>query len=196
MGLDLTLPPTLFEKLNNFYLSEYGYDIHTQLLLYLFNEYNKIKDEPPLEGEDIPYPLIKKVGGNSWVVCVDYSDGEKRSIYVPSWEDAFDVIMEWSKHSFDKHFHKPEQEIVPPVQMDRTNIHISEDRYRVRKRIDGKYLNFGFYTSIEEARIVRDFLVTEDWDSKYSRDNHKDISPQKYTQWLLDTAIKKSGVLV
>ena len=40
------------------------------------------------------------------------------------------------------------------------------DRYRIKKKIDGKYISYGTYSNEKEAELVVDELIRVDWDKK------------------------------
>lgn len=189
MGVNVGFPKVLMNELNSFYINEYGYDVRTHLLMYLWNEYLKIKEEqlPPMMKE-VPYPTVLKRAGK-WVLCIYYPDGSTKELTTDTVEDTFEVLMEWSRYSFQKEYlNTVQKKILQRPLSTKTklprNISVTNSGYRLRKKIRGRSYHFGTYSNLEEAEQVLQFLVTKNWDIKYSRSENTNLTTAEYKKWI------------
>ena len=191
MGVIVNFPLQLVDHLDKFYISNYGYDIQTHLCMYLWNEFQKIKDETvDVEVKDMPRPKIRKKRGD-WIVVVIYPDNTSREIKANTLEQAFQIFMEWSKYSFKKECSlRVKQKIFPSMKIPKRhdlppNINPAGNQYRIRKTVKTVYCSYGCYSSLEEAEQVRNFLEKKNWNIIYSRGENQDKSTLEYKNWLL-----------
>lgn len=162
----VSLPPERLNKLNNYYIENFGYDIHTQIHNFLRMEYEKCKDYPETEPQSQPVPSIK--GDNrkdKWNLTVKYPNKTKKFVCHDDYDLLCDVWNEWSKYSFS------EESKSKVYNKYNKNKHISSSKGTYRIRYGKSKLGFGTYRTSEDARKVRDFLMEHNWDRKYSFSN-------------------------
>lgn len=173
-NLILSIPTNELNKLNNFYLSEFGYEIHTQLLNFIHEELKRCKNYPEDKPEPMPKPSIKTRNGE-YMLMVEYPDEERLRITVENYSEAVKLLNEWSKYSFskegrDKVLMKYYPEKIPCIQVSTNN------KYCIKKYPEGtnRVYQFGCYDTIEDACLVKQFLVEHNWDLKYQPSNYYD----------------------
>lgn len=158
------IPDENFNQLNNFYLENYGYDIFTQIQIYLNREMKKCTDYSTEPAPEHPTArLHDRTSVEGYTLNILYPDGSRR-IISGEYDDVLEVWEEWSKYSFDK---EAKDEVILKIRGRVPNIQRYKDRFMISKIIDGKKISFGIYDTFGEAKIVRDYLAGHDWDLKY-----------------------------
>lgn len=66
-------------------------------------------------------------------------------------------------------------------------------KYQVRIPRKGKQINFGTYNSLKQAKEVRNFVISKNFDEKYST-NHSELKGKKYYDWLFSEIEKEKKV--
>ena len=172
--IQLNVPDEHLNRLNNFYITTFGYEIHTQLLNFIDHELKKIPDDyemKPVEPQPIPsihYDVTRQ--SSPYYLEIKYPDGSKKYTRGSSYDDVLRIMNEWSKHSFSKETKiKSILKINPD---DRRCIHRMKEgnKFMVRTKEGNCSKRFGNY-NLEDAKIVRNFLVEKDWDPKYQPKN-------------------------
>lgn len=170
--VNLNIPDEYYNKMNNYFLTNFGYNIHTHLYAVVLNEVEKCEDYPATEPEVKPKPSIRNNPNNpeQFTLYVTYPDNSKQQVN-GEFNFISQVLIEWSKYSFEKD--KREKVL---TKFDKTKYeYITQNNglWDVRRNFDGKNYHFGLYENLNDALLVRNFLIKKDWDLKYMGDKHK-----------------------
>lgn len=178
------IPSEKFNQLNNFYLENFGYDIHTQIQNFLFDEMKKCEDYSAEPSKPHPIPVIRE-SRSKYLLIVSYPDGSTSSVYHEDYGLLLKIWNEWSKYGFEK---ESKDEVLSKFLPSR----VPHEAYRLRHKVNGKTESWGTYASVEEQREVRNFLEKCNWDKKYHYTNlNKNVSgcnKGNYSQYLLQIA--------
>lgn len=160
----MNIPQKYYNQLNNFYIDNFGYEIHTQINNFLYNELKQCMDCSSEDPQKQPLPAIQKYK-DKVIFHVKYPNGKRAEILCEDYLEATEVWNEWAKYSFDinkrnKVFAKFFPERIPYIQK-------SGDEWVIVKTIDGVKRHFGTYSSLDDAVKVRTFLEEQGWDLKY-----------------------------
>lgn len=166
-SLALMIPDEYYNKLNNHYIENFGYDIHTQFFNYILQELEKC--ESTSEEREFPKPYITK-DGDKFEMGIQYSDGTVSTMRTTTYEEAIERMNEWSKYSFNKDdkdkvyqkFQKPENKFT---------IHHYNFRNTWLVVCLEDNTGYGQYKTREDAQIVLDFLSNIDNYSDYTSEN-------------------------
>lgn len=172
--VSFNVPRKELNKLNNFYLENFGYDIYTQLQIFIFSELKQCENTSGTVPVAHPHPSLTldyKYDSPRLAFDVTYEDG---SVYKTCYDD-YDKLMslwtEWSKYGFSKKSRDLVLNKVLPKRVQ--NINCVGKKYVVSKKINGKMCEFGRYNSWEDAFLVKCFLEENGWNLKYSMSNLK-----------------------
>lgn len=193
----INIPDEYFNRLNNFYIDNFGYEIHTPIQNFIREELERCGDYSTEKPKKVPIPSIVKDSGGKYpyFLTVRYPDGSKSMISVKSFELAMEMWNEWSKYSFDKKNHRDvalkfKHENDSRVMGMRIKGRNGKFRVRCRREKSDKY--FGSYSTVEDAVIVREFLTEHNWDMKYHISNVmqsvEGIHQYNYSDWMLKVA--------
>ena len=80
-SLALMIPDEYYNKLNNHYIENFGYDIHTQFFNYILQELEKC--ETTSEEREFPKPSIG-VKGEKFQIRIKYPEGHFSTLVVSS----------------------------------------------------------------------------------------------------------------
>lgn len=191
--IPLKIPREYVNRLNNFYLENFGYDIRTQLFIYIHSELKKCGDYSEDTPKCFPIPSIRKKG-DDFILNITYPDGTKSLLDGKTWERNLDLMKEWSKYQYDK---SAREKVMLNVLTEEElknkpfpNIRRGHSKYAVASTVGNRKKFFGHYDTIEEAIEVRDFLEKHNWDSKYHSSNvmkeRDDITQFNYSEYLLN----------
>lgn len=162
----LNMPDEFYNRVNNYYDTNFGYDIYTQLYTFLFHELEKCEDYPTTKPPAKPKPSIRCSGhkNSDYMLVVTYPD--KTTLQVSdTFENLSKILKEWSKYSFSKD--KKEDVLSKFDKSKVSNINKSYNKWEVRKNINKTKYHFGYYDSIDKAINVKRFLESRNWDLKY-----------------------------
>lgn len=118
-------------------------------------------------------------------------------------DDIIDALLGFSDKELlemSKQEWKGEIQDYKPFLYDKLNININESRFiSVDNRTDAYRINkdgynYGSYSTFEEAKGVRDFLVSKNWDINYSN-KITGLKGKKYRD-LLFSEMEKEGVII
>ena len=193
--ININLPSDKLNRLNNFYLSEYGYDIHTQLVNFVEDELAKASEYPTTAPEEHPIPTIFRDKRGYYSFEVTYPDGKRLLTSHKDYSLLLNLWNEWSVTGFDIDERENILAKVLPEKVRNIQYKSGRRKYIVVKEIDGKKYHFGQYASFEEAFLVKKFLEKKDWDLKYHSSNVRgdDVSLLEYASWLLGKARVSGG---
>lgn len=187
----INLPEAKYNQLNNFYLENFGYDIHTQLMNFLSDEMRVCESYSEEPARPRPHPTISAHGQDGYILRVYYPDGSTSNFSNKDYEVLLDVWNEWSKYNFSKQ--SLEKVIVKTVpKKSKQHVFLSKGRYHIQKFIKGKRIYWYSYDLFDEAVEVRDFLLEHEWDKKYFPKNLMKQIPNcnklNYSKYLLRIA--------
>lgn len=165
-----SIPAHIMNRLNNFYLENFEYDVYTQIQNFILSEYERSMGYSESVPVEHPLPSIHK-SKEKYFFRVLYPDGSKLQIYHKDYFLLVDLWNEWSKYGFSKDAYTS-MLIKFECHTMLGNISKTRGKYQVRKfGKDDERISFGTYTSLEDAYTVKCFLDDHDWDEKYSASN-------------------------
>lgn len=157
----LNLPDKEYNRLNNYYMKHFGYEIYTQLYNFIGTEIEKCREYEDDKKVEMPHPTINK-NLDEFLAIVRYPDNTYVSRKQETYKECLECLNEWSKHSFSKEKIRPNQTDI------QTGYRKERGKWVLTCRVNGKQRYYGQYDTRSDALLVGEFLRKNNYDDHYS----------------------------